>query len=290
MSEYETSFATMAQTLGKNLAMQRRRLGLTQKQLARDICSQGLISNIERGNYVPNAILLGQICNRLKMSIDHALLNHYYKISHREDFNETVEQLCNQHLYQQMQDYLEKSELADHLRRDDDLQIYYYYHACSVYQLTKDAQVSLRELNLALSFTYSPHQAHLTSLEMVIMSCIDFVESESNINHEFKRFKRLESIILNDDNLTLDPNYSLIFYQYALTLFHHGEKIESIAILQTGIKWATDHNVTFMLADFFFLLSKEYITIKDDDNARTATQKYQVLESLFHQPVNQTID
>ena len=43
----------------------RKKLGISQRDLADGICSQPMISSIERGDYIPNAILFMQLCGRL---------------------------------------------------------------------------------------------------------------------------------------------------------------------------------------------------------------------------------
>ncbi|GAY71946.1 helix-turn-helix transcriptional regulator [Lentilactobacillus kosonis] len=150
-----SKFEVMSQSLGKNIASERKKLKLTQKQLASGICSQSMISNIEKGNYVPNAILLSEICQRLGISVDRSLLSTYYGIADDKEFSRNVEQMCNNHQYAELIDYMDSSNVIANLSQNEDLQIFYYYYGCGTYQLTKDAISALRYLNTALKFTYS---------------------------------------------------------------------------------------------------------------------------------------
>lgn len=48
----------------------RKERNMSQKDLANGLCTQGLISKIETGDVIPNAILLKDICVKLTVSID----------------------------------------------------------------------------------------------------------------------------------------------------------------------------------------------------------------------------
>ncbi|WP_054691085.1 helix-turn-helix domain-containing protein [Fructilactobacillus florum] len=69
-----------AKILGNNIMIERKNRGLSQYELADGICSQSMISSIEKGHYVPNSILLAQLCNKLGISIHNAMLNNFFEI------------------------------------------------------------------------------------------------------------------------------------------------------------------------------------------------------------------
>lgn len=89
------SDTTIVTALGQRIALERRAQHLSQKQLAADICSQPMISQIEKGTYIPNAILLAKICQRLHLSITNDLLHDYLVIDSLPEFAPTIQALCN---------------------------------------------------------------------------------------------------------------------------------------------------------------------------------------------------
>ncbi|MBY7656489.1 helix-turn-helix transcriptional regulator [Lactiplantibacillus plantarum] len=282
-------FEAIAHSLGQNIATERKKLRLTQKQLSAGICSQSMISNIEKGNYVPNAILLTEICQKLGISVDNSLLSTYYEISEYNGFNKKVELLCNNHQYEELIDYMDSSRIIDTLFRSEDLQTFYYYYGCGTYQITKDSTSALRYLNMALKFTYSNRKENLTGLEVLIFSAINFIETKSSRTKSLKNFEIAMNAISKNKVLMPDKNLSIVFYQYAMALLHQKNFNKSIEILQAGVQWTTEHDSNFMLSDFFFLLTQEYDAIEDTQHARESETNYQVISKIFHQKVNKSI-
>ncbi|PLS38039.1 hypothetical protein CYV26_04745 [Carnobacterium maltaromaticum] len=69
--------------LGDFIKTTRIKNGLTQHQLAKDICTQSTISNIENGITMPNFITLELLAERLKIRLD-----EFYKTDETETTNE----------------------------------------------------------------------------------------------------------------------------------------------------------------------------------------------------------
>ncbi|MBP1042851.1 helix-turn-helix transcriptional regulator [Vagococcus sp. BWB3-3] len=58
---------------GSKIKSARIKKGLSQKDLADGLCTQGLVSKIEKGEVIPNALLLKDLCLKLTVSIDFIL-------------------------------------------------------------------------------------------------------------------------------------------------------------------------------------------------------------------------
>lgn len=283
-------FEQVARSLGQNLAQRRKALKLTQKQLAVGICSQSMVSSIEKGTYVPNAILLSELCQRLGISMEHSLLSDYYGVQANLAFTQQIEMLCNQHQYDKLLAYMDQPGMLNQLYLNEDLQRYYYYHGCAVYQAKQDSAAALQDLRLALSYTYSKRNVQLTAVESLILSAVNFIECESGQATEFENFDLVLTALQQKRISQPDENLNSVFYQYGLALLHQKEVAQSINILEKGVTWATAHNANFMLADFFFLLSQEYQAVGNQEQAKVAQNRYQVMLELFKQPVNRKLD
>ena len=66
MNNYEE---LISQKLSKIIKQKRIKQKLSQKELAEGICSQGMISSIEHGDYIPNTAIFLAICSKLNFSI-----------------------------------------------------------------------------------------------------------------------------------------------------------------------------------------------------------------------------
>ena len=60
MNNYEE---LISQKLSKIIKQKRIKQKLSQKELAEGICSQGMISSIEHGDYIPNTAIFLAICD-----------------------------------------------------------------------------------------------------------------------------------------------------------------------------------------------------------------------------------
>ena len=61
--------------VGKEIRRLRRSLGLTQKELCKNICDQSMLSKIEKGETFPSANILYQLSVRLKVSMEYFFNN-----------------------------------------------------------------------------------------------------------------------------------------------------------------------------------------------------------------------
>lgn len=159
---------------GQLIQTKRKHLNITQHQLADGICSQSMLSGIEQNVYVPNVILFAQLCARLGISVERALLHNYPEVSQAPVFNQTIKQLCNAHQYTKMLQLLNQTDIIDQLVTDQDFQTYYYYLGIAGYQATGNTHNAKQNLQLALSYAATSTQTVLDNLIMAAIALIDF--------------------------------------------------------------------------------------------------------------------
>jgi transcriptional regulator with XRE-family HTH domain len=91
--------------IGKKIKELRKAVGLTQGDLAQGICTQALISRIEKGDIYPSATALYQISNRLGVDV-----NYFFEIgtTPRLDYLREVEkQLTKLRVDQRFEEMME---------------------------------------------------------------------------------------------------------------------------------------------------------------------------------------
>ncbi|MFD0897275.1 helix-turn-helix domain-containing protein [Loigolactobacillus binensis] len=276
----------IAVALGKRIALERKLKHLSQQQLAEDICSQSMISSIEKGVYIPNAVLLSKICARLNISMDSALLSHYPTIDGFDQFNTTIKALCNQHNYAGMLSYLDNDGLVDRLFKDEDLQTYYYYYGVATEQHLDDTQNSLRYLRLAYNYTFTAQRKVVTPNEILILAGIAYLETkfphnQAGLKRGFTDFKAALTLVENGQVTKYDENSNILYYQFGLRLLETKQYTAAINIISKGITWTTTHASYYMLADLFFLLAKTHEALNDTAKAKLALNKSQTLADIF---------
>ncbi|MDB1552447.1 helix-turn-helix domain-containing protein [Latilactobacillus sakei] len=275
------SDTTIVTALGQRIALERRAQYLSQKQLAADICSQPMISQIEKGTYIPNAILLAKICQRLHLSITNDLLHDYLVIDSLPEFAPTIQALCNQHQYTKILTYLDDDSLVQQLHRQVDLQTYYYYYGVALFQTQQPVANSLRYLKLALAETSHSKASLWTSTEGLILAAIAYIEQRETQIIDTTKFEQLRVILKTNRLLSFDENINSFYYLYSLSLFEHAEYATALLIANEGIDWTTVHQSHYMLADLFLVCAKAAEQLSQPSTAEVAYQKSETLATIF---------
>lgn len=89
----EKGVKPLIQVNGKKIKELRTQNSLTQNELAKNICKQATISNIERKNFCNNITILGKICSRLGIKLTEVLIDN--DESNDSKILDEVETLCS---------------------------------------------------------------------------------------------------------------------------------------------------------------------------------------------------
>ncbi|WP_164506763.1 helix-turn-helix domain-containing protein [Lapidilactobacillus bayanensis] len=244
----------MSEVHGELIKEKRKTLGLTQKQLAQDICKQATISNIENKNYCFSAKILTLICQRLNIPLQDVLI-----IS--EDSNikaklDQIEQLCK----------LNQNSEAIHLLNQIDMNAitdsetrtkYLYYKAGLTFLVEQNPDSAFFYYNQVLANT---NKDDLYALLSKLGIAIIYTEKgETNFAQSY--FESLIDTVNNENKELLDYNKiyynaakffsSKTNYQYALTLCNQGIELNQI------------HNSTELLEQLLY--ERAYNAMKSND-------------------------
>ena len=267
--------------LGTVLKELRKQKGLTQKELADGICAQSMLSAIENDVYIPNANLLINLANRLEINLDEISLMTNYEISSENNFNETVDKLCNEHQYQQLLNFLSTAQVADNLKTAHQLQAYYYYLGVAQLQTNKleealySFKLSLTEINhlnldtisrlayLAMGYIYALQNKHTAAMD--------------NIDLAFR----------NWSEFSYDENQNILYYLAALIYFKLNDYQNSTAYLVDGIGFIAKHNSHYMLANCYFLMARLAQEAHQDDERLEAHRRKDLFTELYGEKIFQ---
>jgi len=137
--------------LGITLKTIRKQQGLSQKEVCRGICAQSMLSAIENNQYTPNAELLIQLCKRLSISLSVFSLADNFDISSNDQFNHTVDELCNHHEYVKLKSFLLSQSTLNHIETSEQTQAYYYYLGVSQFHTDRDLNDAHNNLRMSVN-------------------------------------------------------------------------------------------------------------------------------------------
>lgn len=244
--------------IGHLIKNTRKKKSLSQKELASGICSQAMISSIENNEYLPNAALFLALCNKLGLSVDTNFLSQELKFDCNQELSNKLFDLCKKHQYQALIEYLDTPQVLADLDTDLDYQIYYYYHGCSIYQLTHDLISCKRDFELALTYTVDLQKPDpKNEIELLLLNSLGVVNMELfQVQEAQKLFHSVNKIM--EKVSSKSENLNVIFFQQGTVKFKQSKYSEAVERYMQGLKFLEKNGSTFMLNSYLESLTECY--------------------------------
>ncbi|HLO11958.1 MAG TPA: helix-turn-helix domain-containing protein [Pseudoneobacillus sp.] len=244
--------------IGEKIKELRKLLGLTQKDLAKGICTQAQISKIEKGDVFPYASTLYQISQRLGVDV-----NYFFDIGStpRLDYVQEVSRqlkLARRNLhYEEMKQVVDNEEHNPLFTQNKkNLQILLWHKGIYHYHLFGDVEKALKFMDEAISLT---HNKHWTERE------IEILMSKGVIHFEIgKLTEALDIYRPAKEYLGLLPHYqdntilSRLYYNSARTLTRLQQLDQSISICKDAILWCIEKDNLYLLGELHYHIGYNY--------------------------------
>ncbi|MBW3114360.1 helix-turn-helix transcriptional regulator [Bacillus sp. MCCB 382] len=226
--------------IGRKIKELRKAVGLTQGELADGICTQALVSRIEKGDIYPSATSLYQISQKLGVDV-----NYFFEIgmTPRLDYVKEVErQLKKLRVKLKYDEILEivKTEEKNPLFLNDEsnLQLLYWHKGIYVNEVDNNKEEALILLEKALLLTYNKKKA-MSEREMNIMISMGILEfSRGNYERALDIYQGVSNALTySSDQLSDKSIKTRLLYNIARVLTRLGEYKESTRYCEEGIRW-----------------------------------------------------
>ncbi|WP_282675381.1 helix-turn-helix domain-containing protein [Lactococcus cremoris] len=258
--------------LGKGVKEERKKLRLTQAELAQGICSQALLSHIEAGDYMSAADIFIGIYQKLGISELQANLKNYFPMSQIEKLSQKSEELCRQHQYAELRDFLLLDSTIDAIS-EEGLQAYYYYLGVSQAQL---GQLNEAQENLRLALVDQKKLTIISRLSWMSLGVI------SAVNHQEKQVEEyIEAAFQDLEKTSYDENLNVLYYLRAVIYKKLEKNKLALMTLEKGIQFISEHNSHYMLANFYYLAA----LLVENDKSRAYFSKSQLFTELYKEKV-----
>jgi transcriptional regulator with XRE-family HTH domain len=240
--------------IGKKIRELRKVVGLTQGDLAEGICTQALVSRIEKGDIYPSATTLYQIS--LKLGVD---VNYFFEIgtTPRLDYIREVEKqlriLRLDGRYEEMMEVVKTEEKNPFFYKDNEkLQLLYWHKAIYLFEIKKDPDTSFRLLQQAYELTANQKKA-ASEREMEILMTFGTWESLLH-NHEeaLPHYNKVEAFMNHTEQLFDKSIKTRLFYNTARVLTRLNRYEESTDYCQRAIKWCLEEEHLWGLGELHY--------------------------------------
>ncbi len=273
----------MARYLGQRIKEARERLGLSQYETSKDICTQAYISKIESGNVFPTADILLKLADRFSVDISYLLdissiPRHDYVI---DTFSEIREAINNRD-YELVRTII-NSESNNELFKEKKLYQFLKWHEGICYfQLDHDLHNSIQCFDEALSLTASNKKLYsereieiLISKANIYSQCQMYDEAVEIYSEAINHLNKLTDIINKHVPVRLNYNYARVLR----LLSRHAE---SIQICEKGLKLTEKYQLMYLKGDLYFQKALSHKALNENEKAIESFNLAEMVYILEH--------
>jgi transcriptional regulator with XRE-family HTH domain len=269
----------MAKYLGQRIKEARERLGLSQHETSRNICTQAYISKIESGNVFPTADILLKLADRFSIDISYLLdissiPRHDYVIDTFTQIREAI----NNRDYVTVREII-KGENKNKLFAEPKLQQFLMWHEGICYfQIDSNHKKAISILDEALALT-AGNKTLLSERE------IEILISKANIFSQFGKNKEAIKVyseaVLHLKGLSEVINKYIpvrLYYNYARVKRLDSSYGESILLCDQGLKFTEKYKLMYLKGDLFF---QKALSFKALENYIKAIENFKFAEMTY---------
>ncbi|QQK75526.1 helix-turn-helix domain-containing protein [Salicibibacter cibarius] len=239
-------------TIGFNVRYYREMKGLTQKQLAEDICTQAQISKIEKGDIIPLSSTLYEIAKKLDLDVNYFFqMGEHERVDYIEELKNEIRQKIRDYDYEDAMETLQSHE-HDKFFNNSYLQQFRLWHlGICVYHLHGDYQKAMEYMDESLALTYKGSTMY-TEREIEIMNSMAIIQySEGKCKEAHENLLRAVNASVFVPNL--QPSIKVRMW-YNLSNIHTIERRynEGLQVADRGIQICVRHEMMYLLGELLF--------------------------------------
>lgn len=263
--------------IGKTIKELRVSLGISQKELAKDICTQSLVSHIESGTNIPNSVLLKLIAEKLGITLDGLLLmSEYPTFDQFKKVESKVMRFIEANDYKNALRIIEFEKSTPTYKNGGKVkQFFLWAEGVCHYYLTNDFTHAMSLLEQALNSTnnliFSYQDAQILNSQGILYA------EESMLEESTKMFKSILAIKdkVPSHILSISPLLPKVYYNLAKVITMQGKYEESIKYCQEGISYSENMESISVLGELYFQIGLNYEKMQNYEQALLWLKKSQ---------------
>lgn len=232
----------------------RKELGLTQSELAADICEQSQISKIENNDYAPSSDILYKLSKRLDVSMEYFFDNNI-EDSHTSltQFKELADNLLKKRDFNALK-YLLEVKIEDNIIITSQDAVYIeWLKAIIIYNLKGQKNEAIKRLEKVAHEVKEEHSFYLEFWNVLSSFYYENGEIEQYKKSFLNNIKQAQKL-----DLTFIDNFQLLIkirYNYARFLVKNKEAPMAIREILEVIDISKKYHSSYLLPDLFCLLA-----------------------------------
>lgn len=241
-------------SFGNVLRDLRKQKKMTQKELSNGICTQALISLIEKGDIIPSVDICYKLGRKLNVSLDFLIEKmNYPNYEYIRELNLQIKTFLRERNYYEISAIVAIEKASPNYKDPIFKQLIHWQEGICKYYLEKNYEASLKILQDALSLRQNKHS--YSEREIEIINSIGIIHSEEKNNIEALNYfdKAIENLKKIDYISDLQIEIKLL-YSKAKALTQLNRYGDSIDFCNTAIKACNKLETTFLLGELLYQL------------------------------------
>ena len=239
----------MTTKFGEEIKKKRLEKGLTQKELAENICTQATVSNLENGASVPTISILLKLADRLNIEFSDI---YDYTVESENGYNQLfkqVRELCSKVKHKEAYELLKSSIDFDKIDTIYDKKLYYYFMGITSLMGQESPSDAIYYFNLVLTSETD------TSLDFLDVSATNGIgiayymqkENEKALTYFEKSLEQLDDLFTLIDTIKDSQEIAKIYYNTAKFYSEIGKYSKALNLANLGIKLLKNESLGYYL-------------------------------------------
>jgi transcriptional regulator with XRE-family HTH domain len=245
--------------IGNKIRSMRKMKGLSQKELCEGICSQGMLSQIEKNQHISNINLLAKLCNRLEITLDELDVHTVTELHIKQDLKEVSASLFYQRKYEELYHLIKSHKLDTYFFTKTDRQLILFYEALYYGFIKEEHHKSYEMLEESLSLTFHSKKQQLTYNEILIINNLAIMMIKLNMLKDgFAYFELILSNVEKNPKIENEDKLTIVFFNIANAYSKNGKYEKALEIAIKGIEWANKPNISTQIRLSYLYYEKAY--------------------------------
>ncbi|MCM2607170.1 helix-turn-helix transcriptional regulator [Rossellomorea marisflavi] len=261
--------------IGKKIKELRKAIGITQGELAEGICTQALISRIEKGDIYPSATVLYRISQRLGVDV-----NYFFEIgsTERHDYIKNVERLFHTYRfnlqYEDMIKLIEKEEQNPlFVNNKENKQLLVWNKAIYVSEVERNKEKAVGMVLDAIKLTEDTKRA-MTEREMRLQITLgNMLALLERYDEALAACGKAQEAVDQNPYLQDKSIKTRLYYHTARIITRLGDYDESIKYCKEGLKWTISEERLYGIAQLNYQIGYNFELKGNYDSALLYFQK-----------------
>lgn len=255
--------------IGKKVKELRKTVGLTQAELSEGICTQALISQIEKGLVYPSAQALYEIS--IKLGVD---INYFFEVgaTPRLDYVQEVERqfrrIRRKNQYREIREIVKVEEKNPLFQSNsENMQLLLWNKGIYLYEVEHQVEKAMRTLDEALHLTRITKKAFSEREIEILLTKGSIYAVEGNLEASLNEYSKVQKDLMSNRHLADKAIKTRFLYNISRIMTRLGKYEESTEHCLEGVRWCIEQENSHLLAELHYHIGYNYELQEDYEEA-----------------------